>query len=81
MVKPLSILPPYVIHGIISYFVCSAQAGDLCFLSSYSHVGIVVGKDADGNILVFHCSSGANNVVVSTASSVGFTVFRRPNCY
>lgn len=59
----------------------SVQAGDLCFLPSYSHVGIVVGRDAGGNILVFHCSSSANNVVLSTASSVGFTVFRRPNCY
>lgn len=59
----------------------SVQAGDLCFLPSYSHVGIVVGRDASGNILVFHCSSSANNVVLSTASSVGFTVFRRPNCY
>lgn len=38
-------------------------------------------KDTDGNILVIHCSSSANNVVVSTAQSVGFTVFRRPNCY
>lgn len=59
----------------------SVQAGDLAFLPSYSHVGIVVGKDMDGNILVIHCSSSANNVVVSTAQSVGFTVFRRPNCY
>lgn len=59
----------------------TVQAGDLCFLPSYSHVGIVVGKDTSGNIFVIHCSSGANNVVVSTASSVGFTVFRRPNCY
>lgn len=59
----------------------TVQAGDLCFLPSYSHVGIVVGKDTSGNILVIHCSSSANNVVISTASSVGFTVFRRPNCY
>ncbi len=59
----------------------AVQAGDLAFLPSYSHVGIVVGKDTDGNILVIHCSSSANNVVVSTAQSVGFTVFRRPNCY
>ena len=58
-----------------------AEAGDLCFLPSYSHVGIVVGKDRDGNILVIHCSSSANNVVLSTAASVGFTVFRRPMCY
>ncbi len=61
--------------------VSTVQAGDLCFLPSYSHVGIVVGKDTSGNILVIHCSSGANNVVISTASSVGFTIFRRPNCY
>jgi cell wall-associated NlpC family hydrolase len=59
----------------------TVQAGDLAFLPSYSHVGIVVGQDASGNILVIHCSSSANNVVVSIASSVGFTVFRRPNCY
>ncbi len=59
----------------------TVQAGDLCFLSSYSHVGIVVGKNTDGNILVIHCSSSANNVVLSTAASVGFTVFRRPLCY
>ncbi|MDD6483175.1 MAG: NlpC/P60 family protein [Clostridiales bacterium] len=59
----------------------AVQAGDLAFLPSYSHVGIVVGQDISGNILVIHCSSSANNVVVSTASSVGFTVFRRPNCY
>ena len=59
----------------------AVQAGDLAFLPSYSHVGIVVGKDTDGSILVIHCSSSANNVVVSTAQSVGFTVFRRPNCY
>lgn len=59
----------------------TVQAGDLAFLPSYSHVGIVVGQDTSGNILVIHCSSSANNVVVSTASSVGFTVFRRPNCY
>ena len=59
----------------------TVQAGDLAFLPSYSHVGIVVGKDTSGNILVIHCSSSANNVVLSTASSVGFTIFRRPHCY
>ncbi|MBQ3427929.1 MAG: C40 family peptidase [Clostridia bacterium] len=59
----------------------TVQAGDLAFLPSYSHVGIVVGKNTSGNILVIHCSSSANNVVLSTASSVGFTIFRRPHCY
>ena len=59
----------------------TVQAGDLAFVSDYSHVGIVVGQDESGNILVIHCSSGANNVVLATASSVGFNIYRRPDCY
>ena len=43
-----------------------------------SHVGIVGGKDASGNVLVIYCSSGYNNVVVTTGG-FGFAV--RPNCY
>lgn len=57
----------------------SAQPGDLAFLSGLSHVGIVAGRDASGNILVIHCSSGANNVVITTNSIFGFAA--RPNCY
>lgn len=57
----------------------SAQPGDLAFLSDLSHVGIVAGRDASGNILVIHCSSGANNVVITTNSIFGFAA--RPNCY
>ena len=56
-----------------------AQAGDLAFLSDLSHVGIIAGKDTSGNILVIHCSSGANNVVITTNSIFGFAA--RPNCY
>ena len=57
----------------------NAQAGDLAFLSDLSHVVIVAGKDADGNILVIHCSSGRNNVVITTNSGFGFAA--RPRCY
>ena len=56
-----------------------AQAGDLAFLSDLSHVGIIAGKDTSGNILVIHCSSGANNVVITTNSIFGFAA--RPSCY
>lgn len=56
----------------------SASPGDLAFYNDISHVGIVAGKDASGNVLVIHCSSGANNVVI-TAGGFGFAV--RPNCY
>lgn len=56
-----------------------AQAGDLAFYGDLSHVGIVVGKDTGGNILVIHCSSGRNNVVLTTNSGFGFAA--RPGCY
>ncbi len=56
----------------------SAQAGDLAFYNDISHVGIVAGKDASGNVLVIHCSSGANNVVITTG---GFSFAIRPSCY
>lgn len=57
----------------------NAQAGDLAFYGDLSHVGIVAGKDAAGNILVIHCSSGRNNVVITTNSGFGFAA--RPRCY
>ena len=57
----------------------SAQAGDLAFYGDLSHVGIVAGKDAAGNILVIHCSSGNNNVVITTNRGFGFAA--RPRCY
>ena len=56
-----------------------AQAGDLAFLSDLSHVGIIAGKDISGNILVIHCSSSANNVVITSNSIFGFAA--RPYCY
>ena len=57
----------------------SAQAGDLAFYGDLSHVGIIAGKDASGNILVIHCSSSNNNVVITTNSGFGFAA--RPSCY
>ena len=48
-----------------------AQPGDLVFYPGDSHVGIVCGFDSSGNIMVIHCASGANNVVVTGKS--GFT--------
>ena len=57
----------------------SAQAGDLAFYGDLSHVGIIAGKDTSGNILVIHCSSSRNNVVITTNSGFGFAA--RPSCY
>lgn len=64
-------------------FESDVKSGDLAFLAApgtrkVNHIGIVVGKNDEGKIMVIHCSSGANNVTVSTAESVGFLYFRRP---
>lgn len=61
----------------------SVMPGDLAFLAApgtrkVNHIGIVVSKEEDGDILVAHCSSGANKVVITTAESVGFLFYRRP---
>lgn len=56
-----------------------AQPGDLVFYPGDSHVGIVCGFDSGGNIMVIHCASGANNVVVTGKS--GFTSIGRPEYF
>jgi cell wall-associated NlpC family hydrolase len=61
----------------------TVMLGDLAFLAppgtrKVNHIGIVVGRNDAGQILVVHCSSGANNVSIATAESVGFLYYRRP---
>lgn len=56
-----------------------AQPGDLVFYPDDEHVGIVCGRDESGGLLVIHCASGANNVVITGIS--GFTSVARPVFY
>lgn len=42
-----------------------ALAGDLVFYPGDSHVGIVAGRDDSGNLLIIHCASRYNNVVIT----------------
>ena len=56
-----------------------AQPGDLVFYPDNSHVGIVGGRDANGELLIIHCASGYNNVVVTGLE--GFTSIARPDYY
>ena len=58
-----------------------AQPGDLAFYPDDSHVGIVVGRREDGKLLVCHCSSGQNNVVVTEFSASGFTNLGRTDIF
>lgn len=55
------------------------KPGDLVFYPADVHVGIVGGRDADGNLLIVHCSGGANGVVITGAA--GFTAAARPDCF
>ncbi len=57
-----------------------AQPGDLVFYPEDSHIGIVGGWDAAGNIQIIHCASGNLNNVVITGKS-GFTTVGRPYYY
>ena len=56
-----------------------AQPGDLVFYPEDTHVGIVGGWDESGNILIIHCASGYNNVVVTKQE--GFATIGRPLYY
>ncbi len=58
-----------------------AQPGDLAFYPDDSHVGIVVGRREDGKLLICHCSSGQNNVVVTEFAASGFTALGRPDIF
>ena len=53
-----------------------ALPGDLVFYLDDTHVGIVTGWDDDGNILIVHCASGYNNVVIT--GKEGFAFIGRP---
>lgn len=48
-----------------------AQPGDLAFYPDDSHAGIVGGRDESGNLLIIHCASGLNNVVITGQSGFG----------
>lgn len=55
------------------------QPGDLVFYPNGEHVGIVGGWNENGELLVIHCDSGANNVVITGV--VGFVSVVRPYYY
>ncbi len=77
-------------HGTSNQFAKSVEIlksdalpGDLVFIAvpntiKVNHVGIVVGRNDDGEILVVHENGTYNNVTVNTADEFKFIYFRRP---
>ena len=56
-----------------------AQPDDLVFYPGDEHVGIVGGWNEDGDLIIIHCASGYNNVVITGTD--GFAVAARPGCF
>lgn len=56
-----------------------ALPGDLVFYPGDEHVGIVGGRDENGNLLIIHCAFSQNNVVITSLQ--GFTSIGQPLCY
>ena len=58
-----------------------ALPGDIALNDGATHVGLIVGRDGSGNLLVCHCSYGQNNVVVAEFAASRFVTAGRPDMY
>lgn len=71
----------YVGTNLTEVTQASAMPGDMALYPDDSHIGMVVGRDGAGKLLICHCSSGNNNVVVTEFAASGFTILGRPGIY
>lgn len=68
----------YINKNLTEVSQADALPGDLALSPDASHLGIVVGWNEGGELMVCHCSSGQNNVVITEFAASGFTVVGRP---
>ena len=68
----------YVGTNLTQVTQANALPGDFALYPDASHIGIIVGRNDAGKLLVCHCSSGKNNVVITEFIASGFTVVGRP---
>ena len=69
----------YIGRNLTAVSQADAMPGDFALYPDASHVGMIVGRNAAGKLLVCHCSYGMNNVVVTEFAASGFTdVGRQP---
>lgn len=67
----------YIGRNLTAVSLAEAMPGDFALYPDASHVGMIVGRNAAGKLLVCHCSSGMNNVVVTEFAVSGFTAVGR----
>lgn len=65
------------------YVISESEAlpGDLVFASDIGHVGIIGGRNDNGNLLIIHCTGGGYNNVVITGMDGFFGITARPQWY
>jgi hypothetical protein len=49
------------------------KPGDFALYPDSSHIGVVVGWNEAGKLLICRCASGQNNTVITEFSASGFT--------
>ncbi len=64
----------YVNRNLTAVSTANAKPGDFALYPDASHIGVVVGRNEAGKLLVCHCASGQNNIVITEFSVSGFTV-------
>ena len=64
----------YVNRNLTAASPANAKPGDFALYPDASHIGVVVGRNEAGKLLVCHCASGQNNIVITEFSASGFTV-------
>lgn len=71
----------YIGTNLTEVSQADALPGDIALFADASHLGLIVGRDSTGKLLVCHCSAGRNNVAVTEFAETGFTVIGRPSIY
>ena len=71
----------YIGRNLTAVSQADAKPGDFALYPDASHIGLIVGRNAAGKLLVCHCASGQNNVVVTEFSISGFTAIGRSSIF
>ncbi|MDE6259291.1 MAG: C40 family peptidase [Oscillospiraceae bacterium] len=63
----------YIGRNLTAVSAANAKPGDFALYPDSSHIGVVVGRNEAGKLLICHCASGQNNIVITEFSASGFT--------
>ena len=67
----------YINRNLTAVSTANAKPGDFALYPDASHIGVVVGRNEAGKLLICHCASGQNNIVITEFAASGFTAVGR----